>query len=384
MTLIQKIKEHTGLDYDKNEQALSGVYYGLPTVITVSSASGYAITARIFVSDKNNLELSSGIIAEKLRELRRSKTNFFNSFSYERFEIKAVGKISRSGDFEKIDAAFKDVSDFCRREGLTPCCSKCGEDVPAEYYSVNGDGKTLCSGCCDRLISELSSNETLRAEVRPDFAMGLLGTLAGGVVIFILTWLLFKLNFIVYIVGAVGVIVGMTLNNKLSGKLTKASAVLTLIFCLVTSVLTGFFCFANEMADISLTYYNEEAEAYNYMVEEYEWLLSCSEEELQSFKEDYGYTDEPREEIAYEFEEYINEWGAYLEEVEKETSVTYCMANYFEVADTFDNSSDWISGFFELAVISFISVLLGWAVSFKSLVNNAAGKFTVIKLKSES
>ncbi len=373
---INKFIGLTGLLYDSKARTFYGDFYGIQCSADLSADSKF-LQMKFYVNgeaaanqthDYNSSEFMADM-TNSLSEIAKTHKKIVQKCTYEPYVIK-VQVVNRTNKFENITAMMNDVLTLCREKYLISCCDKCGKNVDKEFYKINDMSTLLCAGCHDDVVSDLSMNESARAEVQSNIPLGIVGAFIGALAIFILTFIFYKLGYIVYLTGVIGGFLALFLYNKFSGKITNAGVAICIIMCVLSSVLSGVFCYAK---DLSAEYRDEIAD-YNYYVDEYNWILTSTDEEYNQ------YFDKPKAELIAEYEEFIPEYGAYIDMYKGQESIVFCMVHIKEVIDAYDNSSDMFSGLIEIILWGVITTIITGLCSFKGIVNMAAGKFEVRKL----
>lgn len=244
---VNKFTEQTGLMYDKNDFLFHGVMDGYPVFVQYL-AHRSSLIVHVYVKQ-------SAMVSGEYMNLQAW---------YQQWRLEHIGiaDVCYSGvhlyaiiSIPKKDADNRTAEDFfffmesLKQNSLIPCCGGCGTEENLHPFVYNSNGLCLCPQCETNVELRSQENQSSRSAVKPKIWGIVLGSLIGCVVLFICTFVLWKMGFIAYASGLLGVLVAAVCIHKFAGRLSISGAVTAAALCLVTAVFTPFFCIAEYEAN---------------------------------------------------------------------------------------------------------------------------------------
>lgn len=203
--------------------------------------------------------------------------------SFEKATLQARIQFSKKETEENAAANVAALVAAAHEVGLEPCCMACGDDLRLSApYLVQGVGASLCNACVSDLSNHLEEQRETKSSKRANPIGTVIGIVIAAVFIFGFTFLLWQANFISFMGGYLGLLIGVLCIRKFGGKMSKIGAVLCAVICIATAFFAPAFCMAQ---DISKTF-AESVESGEFDADEMQEALDTVTADLAIYDDD--------------------------------------------------------------------------------------------------
>ena len=238
----QKFLNQTLLNCHDKTKAFYGELGGFP-MVAAQNAQNKQLVVSVFAKAPEEL----GNFAETNIQQWAQQQSGISSADYEFNRLTITFSVARANPEEYIAQLLHALTEWLKSRGFTPCCNGCGADVYANYYLIEDIGAYYCSGCASSAESTLEDRkiEISSNRVKP---LGILaGALAGGLTMFILTFLLWKINIIAPAAGLVAAVVLYACVKSWGGRLPIWGVVVCLGIMLGATIFSLRFAVASDL-----------------------------------------------------------------------------------------------------------------------------------------
>lgn len=282
--LQTKIYAHSGLQYDKASGFFTGRSGGYLCQLYVTQQwQALRVAARI----PSDAEITHEEVNDALRQLCVNDPSL-TVCEMTGFVVTAAISCEMINSPAVIARILKNITDACQSLGLITCCTECGASS-CRNVAIGTMVQALCADCEQRRSAEIRE----QTQGRPNLLFGLAAAVVGGIVSFLVIYILWQLDTIVYCAAIAGFLVAAGIGGKLEKAMTRPTLILSTIFCLIGSCFASFYTMSEDLADAftvarELTYTQEEEALYLEQLERLELIQQMSDAELSDAFSDYS------------------------------------------------------------------------------------------------
>lgn len=156
-----------------------------------------------------------------------------------------------------LDGFLKEITEYCRNNGLVLSCEMCDAEFDLSLYQIDGVSHLLCPSCYAGVSDRIRENMNQKARGGSgNLIGGIVGAFLGSLLGVLLWVLIYQLGYISAVAGAVMIICAMKGYEMLGGKLNKTGII-------ISCVLSVLMVLVAEQVSLGIEIYNVYKEYYD-------------------------------------------------------------------------------------------------------------------------